>query len=66
MRTSVRIDACAKARICAVHGEVEFVQRGDTGHGVVFREKARAEAQKCVLLCANCHAEVEAGVLGLP
>ena len=29
-------------------------------------EKARAEARKCVLLCANCHAEVEAGVLGLP
>jgi hypothetical protein len=25
-------------------------------------EKARSEAQKCVLLCANCHAEVEAGV----
>jgi hypothetical protein len=24
--------------------------------------KARAEASKCVLLCANCHAEVEAGV----
>jgi transposase len=24
--------------------------------------KARAEAAKCVLLCANCHAEVEAGV----
>ena len=22
---------------------------------------ARAEARKCVLLCANCHAEVEAG-----
>jgi hypothetical protein len=29
-------------------------------------EKARAEAQTCVLLCANCHAEVEAGVLALP
>jgi hypothetical protein len=29
-------------------------------------EKARAEAQKCVLLCGNCHAEVEAGVLALP
>jgi hypothetical protein len=28
--------------------------------------EARAEAQKCVLLCANCHAEVEAGVLQLP
>ena len=26
----------------------------------------RAEAQKCVLLCANCHAEVEAGVARLP
>jgi transposase/5-methylcytosine-specific restriction endonuclease McrA len=25
-------------------------------------EEARAEASKCVLLCANCHAEVEAGV----
>jgi hypothetical protein len=25
-------------------------------------ERARAEARKCVLLCANCHAEVEAGV----
>jgi transposase len=27
--------------------------------------KARAEAEKCVLLCSNCHAEVELGVLGL-
>ncbi|HVW17254.1 MAG TPA: hypothetical protein VHB30_03300 [Solirubrobacteraceae bacterium] len=23
----------------------------------------RAEARKCVLLCANCHAEAEAGIL---
>ena len=28
--------------------------------------RAREEAAKCVLLCANCHAEVEAGVTGLP
>lgn len=27
--------------------------------------RARAEARKCVLLCANCHAEVEAGATGL-
>ncbi len=27
---------------------------------------ARAEAAKCVLLCANCHAEVEAGVATIP
>jgi transposase len=28
-------------------------------------DAARAEAQKCVLLCANCHAEVEAGIATL-
>jgi hypothetical protein len=28
-------------------------------------EKARAEARKCLLLCANCHAEVEAGYRSL-
>lgn len=27
---------------------------------------ARAEARKCVLLCANCHAEVGAGVATIP
>jgi hypothetical protein len=26
----------------------------------------RAEIRKCVLLCSNCHAEVEAGVTTLP
>ena len=29
-------------------------------------ERAREEAAKCVLLCANCHAEVEAGIATLP
>lgn len=24
------------------------------------------EAQKCVLLCANCHREVEAGIISIP
>lgn len=28
--------------------------------------RARAEAAKCVLLCANCHAEVETGARQLP
>jgi hypothetical protein len=28
-------------------------------------DKLREEAEKCVLLCSNCHAEVEAGVTGL-
>jgi transposase len=29
-------------------------------------ERMRAEARKCVLVCANCHAEIEAGVTLLP
>jgi transposase-like protein len=29
-------------------------------------ERMRAEAAKCVLLCANCHAEVESGAAQLP
>jgi 5-methylcytosine-specific restriction endonuclease McrA len=28
--------------------------------------EARSEARKCVLLCANCHAEVEAGIATAP
>lgn len=28
--------------------------------------KLRAEASKCVLLCSNCHAEVEAGIVAVP
>jgi hypothetical protein len=29
-------------------------------------DNVREEARKCVLLCANCHAEVEAGITPLP
>jgi hypothetical protein len=29
-------------------------------------EEARAEARKCILLCSNCHAEVENGVTQMP
>lgn len=29
-------------------------------------ERARAEARKCILLCSNCHMEVEAGFTPLP
>jgi len=28
--------------------------------------RSRQEAQKCILLCGNCHAEVEAGLVELP
>jgi len=29
-------------------------------------EALRGEAAKCVLLCANCHAELEVGAIDLP
>ena len=29
-------------------------------------DRLRAEAGKCVLLCSNCHAEVEAGITAVP
>ena len=36
-------------------------------HGVARSlARSREEAAKCVLLCANCHAEVEAGMVELP
>jgi DNA-binding transcriptional ArsR family regulator len=34
--------------------------------GALSLERLRAEARKCVLVCSNCHAEVEAGVTQLP
>lgn len=38
------------------------------GHTGVTRSlaRSRAEARKCILLCANCHAEVEAGIMTVP
>jgi len=40
---------------------------GIAGQGVARSiESALAEARKCVLLCATCHAEVEAGIATLP
>ena len=36
---------------------------GLSGRGMALSlEAARAEAAKCVLLCSNCHAEVESGI----
>lgn len=29
-------------------------------------DELRREAKKCILLCSNCHVEVEAGIVGLP
>jgi transposase/5-methylcytosine-specific restriction endonuclease McrA len=50
------------------HHLVPAEKRFSLSHRGVARsmEKARAEASKCILLCANCHAEVEAGYATLP
>jgi hypothetical protein len=34
--------------------------------GAVSIERLREEATECVLLCSNCHAEVEAGFAAIP
>jgi hypothetical protein len=44
-------------------GQKSFtIRNGDTRS----LERMRQEASKCVLLCANCHAQVEAGAADLP
>jgi transposase len=48
------------------HLDPEEKRFGLAARGIALSlEKARAEARKCVLLCANCHAEVEAGIANL-
>lgn len=65
-------EAGGRCRLCGYERcqaalEFHHVDRADKSfalsHEGVTRslERARIEARKCVLLCANCHAEVEAG-----
>jgi transposase len=62
---------CGYSR-CLAALEFHHVEPGEKSFGIsgegVTRSlaKAREEARKCVLLCATCHAEVEAGYAELP
>jgi transposase len=70
-------EAGGKCRLCGYSrhvGALEFhhLDPGQKEFGLSVRGLTRsyaalqAEAGKCVLLCANCHAEVEGGVASLP
>ena len=65
--------ACALCGYARYPGALQFhhldpddkaftVSNSGTTHSIA---RAREEARKCALLCANCHAEVEAGVTSL-
>jgi DNA-binding CsgD family transcriptional regulator len=69
-------EAGGRCKLCGYDrcvGALEFhhlapaEKRFSLSHRGVTRsiERARAEARKCVLLCADCHAEVEAGMVAL-
>jgi transposase len=55
---------------CIAALEFHHLEPGDKQFALSHRSarsmaSSRAEAKKCVLLCANCHSEVEAGMLAL-
>jgi transposase len=65
-----RCSVCGYSRCIAAlefHHLVPAEKSFSLSHRGVARSlaKARLEASKCVLLCANCHAEVEAGIVVL-
>lgn len=70
-------EAGGRCVICGYANHLEALQfhhldpgtkRFHLGQGGVSRSlaKCRDEARKCALLCANCHAEVEAGKTAMP
>jgi transposase-like protein len=70
-------EAGGACRLCGYDRSVaalhfHHIDPGQKSFGLALRgvarslERCRAEARKCVLLCANCHAEVEAGLARLP
>ena len=70
-------EAGGKCRLCGYNEHIAALQfhhldPSSQAFGLSMRgftrsfDEMRAEAEKCVLLCANCHAAVEAGLATLP
>jgi hypothetical protein len=47
-----------------IKGKKEFTI-GSTGY-TYSKEKIRLELEKCILVCSNCHREIEAGITSVP
>jgi hypothetical protein len=58
--------ACALCGYDRCLAALQFHHLDPTRKSFSLAAQARAEASKCVLLCANCHAEVETGISALP
>jgi hypothetical protein len=48
------------------HIDPELKEFGVARRGARSIERLRAETRKCILLCSNCHAEVESGMCSIP
>ena len=61
-------DNATASASCSSTTSTRATKRFHLGREGVTRalDDARAEAQKCMLLCANCHVEVELGYRALP
>jgi len=66
-----------KCQICAYSKyqgalDLHHIDPNQKGFGIADRghsrswERVKAELDKCILVCANCHREIEAGVTQLP
>jgi len=64
-----------KCQVCGYNkypGALDLHHVGDKKFGIADKgytrswEKVKAELDKCVLVCANCHREIEAGITQLP
>jgi hypothetical protein len=57
--------ACLSVRPMFHHLDPSATEFSVSRRGAHSIGRLRAEVRKCILLCSNCHAEVEAGMVEL-